>query len=405
MKTTQAVQPLRIADAARAIRHVFVRDLVLDAHIGVHRHEEGRAQPIRVNIDLTVAETAAPVDDLLANVVDYEHVINGVREIVAAGHVRLVETLAEAVASFALRDLRDFLPGHFGYAWTRAFAPTIDWNDIVLGAFSSVAQTVLFLPQVVALVVVAMNIGEVPAMIGHIVGHALGFEQITGAAFGAALMQGMRRGLFSNEAGMGSVPNAAATAEVSHPVKQGLVQALGVYFDTIIVCSATAFIILLTQPKYGVSDPEGIGLTQTALQAQVGSWAGPFLSIVIFFLAWSSILGNSYYGEANIRFLTESKPGEGLLTAFRVGVLVCVVGGALGSVALVWNLADLAMGIMATINLLALLPLGGLSVALLKDFLTQRAAGKDPVFERSSLPQAKNVQLWDAPPARSATPE
>ena len=106
MKTTQAVQPLRIADAARAIRHVFVRDLVLDAHIGVHRHEEGRAQPIRVNIDLTVAETAAPVDDLLANVVDYEHVINGVREIVAAGHVRLVETLAEAVASFALRDLR-----------------------------------------------------------------------------------------------------------------------------------------------------------------------------------------------------------------------------------------------------------------------------------------------------------
>ena len=257
----------------------------------------------------------------------------------------------------------------------------------------------------VALVVVAMNIGEVPAMIGHIVGHALGFEQITGAAFGAALMQGMRRGLFSNEAGMGSVPNAAATAEVSHPVKQGLVQALGVYFDTIIVCSATAFIILLTQPKYGVSDPEGIGLTQTALQSQVGSWAGPFLSIVIFFLAWSSILGNSYYGEANIRFLTESKPGEGLLTAFRVGVLVCVVGGALGSVALVWNLADLAMGIMATINLLALLPLGGLSVALLKDFLTQRAAGKDPVFERSSLPQAKNVQLWDAPPARSATPE
>lgn len=257
----------------------------------------------------------------------------------------------------------------------------------------------------VALVVVAMNIGEVPAMIGHIVGHALGFEQITGAAFGAALMQGMRRGLFSNEAGMGSVPNAAATAEVSHPVKQGLVQALGVYFDTIIVCSATAFIILLTQPKYGVSDPEGIGLTQTALQSQVGSWAGPFLSIVIFFLAWSSILGNSYYGEANIRFLTESKPGEGLLTAFRVGVLVCVVGGALGSVALVWNLADLAMGIMATINLLALLPLGGLSVALLKDFLTQRAAGKDPVFERSSLPQAKNVQLWDAPPVRSATPE
>ena len=106
MKTTQPVQPLKIADAARAIRHVFVRDLVLDAHIGVHRHEEDRAQPIRVNIDLTVAETAAPIGDLLANVVDYEHVINGVRAIVAEGHVRLVETLAEAVAAFALRDAR-----------------------------------------------------------------------------------------------------------------------------------------------------------------------------------------------------------------------------------------------------------------------------------------------------------
>ena len=106
MKTTQAVQPLKIADAARAIRHVFVRDLTLDAHIGVHRHEEDRAQPIRVNIDLTVAETVAPVGDLLANVVDYEHVINGVRAIVAEGHVRLVETLAEAVAAFALRDPR-----------------------------------------------------------------------------------------------------------------------------------------------------------------------------------------------------------------------------------------------------------------------------------------------------------
>jgi dihydroneopterin aldolase len=101
-----STQPLKIADAARAIRHVFVRDLTLDAHIGVHRYEEDRAQPIRVNIDLTVSEAAVPVGDLLANVVDYEHVINGVRAIVAAGHVRLVETLAEAVAAFALQDPR-----------------------------------------------------------------------------------------------------------------------------------------------------------------------------------------------------------------------------------------------------------------------------------------------------------
>ncbi|WP_068257205.1 alanine/glycine:cation symporter family protein [Janibacter corallicola] len=250
----------------------------------------------------------------------------------------------------------------------------------------------------VAIIVLALNIDQVPGMIGLIIEHALGIREVTGAAFGAALMQGMRRGLFSNEAGMGSVPNAAATASVSHPVKQGLVQALGVYFDTILVCSATAFIILLSDPQFGVDSPEGIGLTQSALQGQVGQWAGPFLSIVIFFLAWSSVLGNTYYGEANIRFLSRSK---GAITGFRAAVLLCVLGGSLGSVALVWSLADLFMGFMATINLIAILPLGGLAMALLKDYSQQKAEGKNPVFRRSSLPQARGVSLWDDEEAES----
>lgn len=244
----------------------------------------------------------------------------------------------------------------------------------------------------VALFVVAINIEHVPAMFALIVEHALGFREIAGAAFGAAVMQGMRRGLFSNEAGMGSVPNAAATASVSHPVKQGLVQTLGVYFDTILVCSATAFIILLSNPSFGLDDPEGIQLTQNALQGQVGDWAGPFLSVVIFFLAWSSVLGNTYYGEANIRFLSGS---ERALTAFRVLVLLCVVGGSLGSVALVWSLADLFMGFMATINLIAILPLAGLAMALLRDYSEQKAQGRNPVFHRTNLPQARGVTLWD----------
>lgn len=244
----------------------------------------------------------------------------------------------------------------------------------------------------VALVVVAINIQHVPAMFSLIVEHALGFREIAGAAFGAAVMQGMRRGLFSNEAGMGSVPNAAATASVSHPVKQGLVQTLGVYFDTILVCSATAFVILLSDPSFGLDDPEGIQLTQSALQGQVGDWAGPFLSVVIFFLAWSSVLGNTYYGEANIRFLS----GSGrMLTAFRVLVLLCVVGGSLGSVALVWSLADLFMGLMATINLIAILPLAGLTMALLRNYSEQKAQGRNPVFHREDLPQARGVTLWD----------
>ena len=244
---------------------------------------------------------------------------------------------------------------------------------------------------VVALVVVALNITEVPGMVALIVGHALGFREIAGAAIGAAIMQGMRRGLFSNEAGMGSVPDAAATASVSHPVKQGLVQALGVYFDTLIVCSATAFIILLADPDFG-GDREGISLTQDSLASQVGDWGVPFLMVVIFFLAFSSILGNSYYGEANINFL---RGNPRAINAFRALVLVAVLGGALGSVDLVWGMADLFMGFMATINLIAIIPLGGLAVALLRHYLQQRAKGHNPVFHRDDLPQAKNVTSWD----------
>ena len=244
---------------------------------------------------------------------------------------------------------------------------------------------------VVALAVVALNITEVPELISMIVGHALGFREVAGAAIGAAIMQGMRRGLFSNEAGMGSVPNAAATASVSHPVKQGLAQSLGVYFDTLVVCSATAFIILLADPEFG-GDREGISLTQDSLASQVGAWGVPFITVVIFFLAFSSILGNSYYGEANINFLRNSPR---TITAFRALVLLAVFGGALGSVDLVWGLADLFMGFMATINLIAILPLGGLAVALLRHYLKQKATGHNPVFHRDDLPQARNVSAWD----------
>ncbi|WP_413544383.1 alanine/glycine:cation symporter family protein [Citricoccus nitrophenolicus] len=246
---------------------------------------------------------------------------------------------------------------------------------------------------VIALIVVLINVTEVPAMIALVVGHALGFEQVTGAAFGAALMQGMRRGLFSNEAGMGSVPNAAATAAVSHPVKQGLTQSLGVYFDTIIVCSATAFIILLSNPSFGADNVEGVSLTQSALEAQLGGWVGPLLTVMIFFLAWSSILGNYFYGQSNIEYLAGERARPWIL-AYRLLVVLCVFGGALGSVALIWNVADLFMGFMATINLIAIIPLGGLAVKMLKDYQRQRAMGINPVFRSSSLPEARGVTLW-----------
>ena len=168
-------------------------------------------------------------------------------------------------------------------------------------------------------------------------------------------------------------------------------QALGVYFDTLVVCSATAFIILLANPEFG-GDREGITLTQDSLASQVGDWGVPFLMVVIFFLAFSSILGNSYYGEANIRFLRESPVA---LRVFRVLVILAVLGGCLGSVDLIWNMADLFMGVMATINLIAIIPLSGLAVALLQHYLRQKAKGHNPVFHRDDLPQARNVTSWD----------
>jgi len=252
-----------------------------------------------------------------------------------------------------------------------------------------------------ALIVMVVNITEVPGMIALIVGHAFGLREVAGAAVGMTMvMQGVRRGMFSNEAGMGSAPNAAATAAVSHPAKQGFVQSLGVYFDTLIVCSATAFVILLSNPAYGRGEALGMQVTQGALQQAVGAWAGPALTVIIFFLAWSSVLGNTYYGEANIRYLAGRHAGPAI-TVFRVLVLVCVVGGALGSVALVWNLADTFAALMATINLVAIIPLGGLAVKLLRDYERKLKAGMDPGFHLSDLPEARNVALWRDEPKTS----
>ena len=246
---------------------------------------------------------------------------------------------------------------------------------------------------VVGLIVVLMNLSEVPGMIGLIVGHALGLKQIAGAGVGAAFGIGMRRGLFSNEAGQGSAPNAAATATVSHPVKQGLVQTLGVYFDTLVVCSITAFVVLLGPAvTYGREDIQGVSLTQTALADSVGPWGAHFITFILFFLAFSSVIGNVYLAQANIEYLSESKK---VMTIFRLGVIAFVFFGAFGSLPLVWALGDTMAGTMAIINIIAIVPLGWVVFKLLKNFNDQRKKGLDPVFHRDMLPEAKNVEVWD----------
>lgn len=244
----------------------------------------------------------------------------------------------------------------------------------------------------VALFVVITNISELPAMFALIFENAFGVKQAVGGGIGGALLIGIKRGLFSNEAGMGSAPNAAATANVSHPVKQGLIQTLGVFTDTIVICSCTAFIILLSDVDLS-GGLTGIQLTQNALSSQIGSFGSIFIAICVLLFAFSSIVGNYYYGEANIEFLTKKKI---YLNLYRICVAVMVLFGATVSMDIVWNLADVFMALMAITNLIAIALLGKIAFKALDDYRAQKKAGiKDPVFKASSIPELKNVNEWN----------
>ncbi len=250
----------------------------------------------------------------------------------------------------------------------------------------------------IGLYVVILNLGEVPGVIADIFASAFGVREFVAGGVGTAIVQGLRRGMFSNEAGLGSAPNAGAAASVSHPAKQGLVQTLGVYFDTWLVCSVTAFIVLLGAPEFG-GEP-GVQVTQGALESNLGSWSVHALTVILFLLAYTSILGNYYYGESNLMFL-DSSPRN--MTYFRWAVLVAVFVGSVAPLTLVWNLADIAMGVMATVNLLALAPLSGIAFRLLKDYSRQLRNGLDPQFTLSKMPDLRNVECWGS--ATGALPE
>ena len=261
-------------------------------------------------------------------------------------------------------------------SWTQVIVPFMAGAYIIMGV-----------------VVLVVNWREIPAMFELIVTHALGLKEVAGAGVWLAFTQGMRRGLFSNEAGMGSAPNAAASATVSHPVKQGLVQTLGVYFDTLLVCTITAFIVLLGPAvSYGMDDVQGVSLTQSALADSLGDWSAHAITAILFFLAFSSVIGNYYLAQTNLEYLTESKSA---LNVFRIVVIGFVIFGAFGSVPLVWALGDTMAGLLAIFNIVAIIPLGGVVLKLLKNFNDQRRKGIDPVFHRDMLPELKNVEYWD----------
>ena len=243
-----------------------------------------------------------------------------------------------------------------------------------IGFVSSVMVPVMASIYILMSVVVTiMNIKELPTIITMIFESAFNFRAMAGGFAGSAIVIGIKRGLFSNEAGMGSAPNASASADVSHPVQQGLVQVISVFIDTLLICTSTAMLLFCS----GVEGQNGIPYVQAAISANVGEWGIHFITVSIFAFAFSSLIGNYFYAESNILFIKDSKL---LLNLFRVTCLVAIFVGALSNFDLAWNIADITMGLMAIVNIVAIFLLRKTVFKTLKDYETQKKEGKEPVF-------------------------
>ena len=247
-----------------------------------------------------------------------------------------------------------------------------------IGFISSVVVPIMATIYILmGLVTMILNITELPGVIALIIKEAFDVQAIMGGFAGSAVVLGIKRGLFSNEAGMGSAPNASASADVEHPVKQGLVQVISVFIDTILICSSTAFMLLLSgvEGKSGVLD--GIPYVQAAISANVGEWGIHFITFSIFAFAFTSLIGNYCYAESNILFIKNNKV---LLNGFRVTCLLAIFLGAQADFSLVWNLADVTMGFMAIVNIIAMFMLRKIALKVLANYEKQRKEGKKPVF-------------------------
>ena len=293
--------------------------------------------------------------------------------------------------AIALESSFDIAP-----AWTGAITAAATLAVICGGVrrIASVNQIVVpamaALYILLALYVVVTRFHMFTHVMELIITDAFGLRQAVGGGIGMAVMMGVKRGLFSNEAGEGSTPNAAATASVSHPVKQGLVQTLGVYVDTLLVCTATAFIILCS----GVFDSglTGIELTQCALEAEIGRAASAFVAVAVVLFAFTSIIANYYYGETNLAFIRDDRR---LAWALRAAVGVVVLAGAIVPLNTAWALADITMALMTLCNMLAILLLGRYAIRCLDDYCRQRRAGRDPVYHSSTCPEiADKTECW-----------
>ncbi|MEO1223233.1 MAG: alanine/glycine:cation symporter family protein, partial [Pseudomonadota bacterium] len=274
-----------------------------------------------------------------------------------------------------------------GQIWTGVVIALIT-GIVIYGGIKRIALVAEFVVPIMAIgyilmaiIIIVVSIGEIPAVIATIFNNAFGIEEAVGGGMGAAIAQGLRRGLFSNEAGLGSAPNVAAVAYVRHPVSQGIVQALSVFIDTIIICSCTAFIILLGDVYVpGAADVNGVELTQQSLGSHLGVWAQYVLTIAIILFAYSSIIYNYYLGENALTVFTESHAARHV---FRLIVVVLVfVGASAPGATAVFFFSDPMMGVLALVNLLALIMLFPVGMRVLNDYRQQVRDGTDhPVFD------------------------
>ena len=256
---------------------------------------------------------------------------------------------------------------------------------VIFGGAKSIANVATAIVPVMAALylilvtaILVMNYDMILPMLQTIVMNAFGLEEVFGGAIGAAIINGFQRGLLSNEAGMGSAPNAAASAAVRHPVQQGLIQSLGVYFDTIIVCTATAIVILMyTDLSFGADAPQGIAVTQAAMDQQFFGFGGTIIAVFILLFAFSTILGNYFYAQSNLSFIVDNKT---VTFVFRAIVVIMTAVGAVLGVQLVWTLADLFMAFLAIINLMMVVALSPLVFELMRDYKEQKDRGESPIF-------------------------
>lgn len=280
---------------------------------------------------------------------------------------------------------------------------------VICGGMHRIAKVTEFLVPIMAgvyllaaLLIILMNIDKLPSVLFCILHDAFSPQAAVGGGFAMVFMTGVRRGLFSNEAGEGSVPNAAATASGNHPVRQGLIQSFGVYVDTMFICTATAFSILLTSQYTIGGDLTGIALAQKSMASVFGGFAPGLLSIIVFLFAFSSIVGNYYYGEVNIAFFEGDESGnlpsviaKNAMIIFRCLVVAMVLFGSFATLSFVWDAADLFMGFLCLTNLYAIARLGKYAFIALKDYVRQKAEGiDDPVFDPSIMPSQTGIHAW-----------